>query len=57
MTDKDWNTIEAELQAAVYQATRVYEDLEHQGRITGNGHHMRGEIVDAAIKLLRERRN
>ena len=45
----------AQLTSAVYQATRLLEDLEHSGQLTGNGHHARQTIAQAAEKELRER--
>ncbi|MBK8132621.1 MAG: hypothetical protein IPK48_07860 [Gammaproteobacteria bacterium] len=40
---------------SVYAATRMVEELEYAGRIRGNGHHLRQEISEFAVKLMRER--
>lgn len=40
---------------SVYAATQLIEQLEYAGRIRGNGHHLRQEIAEFAVKLMRER--
>ena len=52
---------ETELRKRVYGATRIIEELEYKKssdggkRIRGNGHHLRQDIAEFAVKLLRER--
>lgn len=46
---------EAELTEAVYASTRILEDLEHAGLVSGNGHHLRQEIAQLAVNKMRER--
>ncbi len=46
---------QAQISNAVYEATRVIEELEHTGRIRGNGHHIRQRIAKFAEDLLTER--
>jgi hypothetical protein len=45
----------SKLASAIYQAARPLEDLEMQGLVLGNGHHMRQQIAKFATDLLRER--
>lgn len=40
---------------AVYEACGLYEQLQHAGRVGGNGHHVRQKIANAATALMRER--
>ena len=51
----------AKISKSVYKATRLIEYLEFckasdgGKRIRGNGHHIRQEIAEFAVKLLKER--
>lgn len=40
---------------AVYQACLVFETLEHQGLVRGNGHHLAQWVALTAMTLLDER--
>ena len=60
MTDEELQNMtlqaaEAKLSRRVYKATRLIEELEHTGHVRENGHHIRQEIAEFAVKLLRER--
>ena len=44
--------IRIELENAVYKATRIIEDLEGQGKVIGNGHHIRQQISAFAVRML-----
>jgi hypothetical protein len=46
---------EAEISKAVYEATAIFERLEGQGLIMGNGHHARQKLAQAAVEDLRSR--
>jgi len=46
---------EAEVSKAVYAATKIFEDLEAQGVILGNGHHARQKLAALAVEDLRSR--
>ncbi len=39
----------------VYSGSALFELLEDKGKISGNGHHIRQEIVRYAQKLMEER--
>lgn len=43
------------IQVNVYKATAIFEVLEGDGLVTGNGHHMRQQIAKAASDLVAER--
>ncbi len=53
--DMDLEEVEAVLQKAVYEATRLIEKCEKAGLIYGNGHHIRQGIADYAKSTLRMR--
>ncbi len=42
----------AAIGTAVYQATGLAEDLEHSGKIQGNGHHLRQQMALKVQTLL-----
>ncbi len=44
-----------EITNQIYEATSIFEFLEHKGKITGNGHHMRQEVSKFAEGLMRSR--
>ena len=44
--------IRIELENAVYKATGMIEDLEWQGKVIGNGHHIRQQICTFAVRML-----
>lgn len=50
-----WREAEAELSNLVYSATFLIERLEYAGKVRGNGHHVRQEIVEFATEKLKER--
>lgn len=39
----------------IYEASAIYEIMEHAGRVRGNGHHIRQKLVEMAESLLKER--
>lgn len=45
----------AKVSNEVYKATSAFEDLEAQGLVIGNGHHMRQRVAEFAASLVRER--
>ncbi len=45
----------AELSNAIYRAGAIIEDLEHAGKVHGNGHHARQHLCEAATKELESR--
>lgn len=45
----------AEITNEIYEATALFEFLEHKGKIFGNGHHMRQKVSKFAEDLMRER--
>lgn len=60
ISDADINRMDlgeasSEIGNLVYEATYLFEKLEHRGVLSGNGHHMRQQIAEEAGKLLRER--
>ena len=54
MSDELKNAIN-DIQNEVYKATSLYERLEGENKIIGNGHHMRQEVARFAGELLKER--
>lgn len=54
-TEWSLETAKAAVERAVYDATGVFEDLEHQGFILGNGHHARQLVAMHAIEELEHR--
>jgi len=44
-----------ELTNEVYDATALFELMEHRGKIIGNGHHIRQKISKFAEDLMRNR--
>ena len=48
----DLATAKVEVSNAVYEATRLIEDLEHTGKVLGNGHHIRQRIAQFAVDEL-----
>jgi len=46
---------EAEVSKAVYEATAIFEHLEGQGLLVGNGHHARQKLAQIAVEDLRSR--
>lgn len=46
--------IEAELSNRVYEAALLLEQMEHAGRIGGNGHHKAQRVAEAALKEMRQ---
>ncbi len=58
LTEDRQKGIEAVLSAKVYQAcVHVFETLEVDQTITGNGHHMAQKVADQAVELLKSRWN
>lgn len=56
MSDKmTFEQAAAEISKAVYAATGIFEKLEGEGLISGNGHHARQKIAHAAVEDLRAR--
>ena len=60
MTDERLKTLtledaEAEFQNRVYLAALFLEQLEHAGKIRGNGHHAAQKVAKEAVAELRER--
>lgn len=51
----DKETAIAEIQNAVYEATKLIEQLEIAGKIYGKGDYLRQSISNSAKKLLKER--
>lgn len=51
----DLENAKALLESDVYAACKLFETLEFEGRVYGNGHHMRQQIAAEASKLLIER--
>jgi hypothetical protein len=45
----------SEISNKVYNASEIFERLEHEGRIIGNGHHMAQKVAMFAEKLMRDR--
>ena len=43
------------LSNSVYEATALIEKLEHAGKVSGNGHHIRQKIAEYAAQVLRDR--
>lgn len=48
---------QARIQTEVYKATALFERLEMDKRILGNGHHIRQKIAEFAASLVAERWN
>ena len=46
---------ETAISAAVYEATRLIETLEHAGRLSGNGHHARQKLAELSRQELASR--
>lgn len=46
---------QSELSNKLYEASRLLEELEHAGRVLGNGHHMRQHVCAFGEQLLAER--
>jgi hypothetical protein len=40
---------------AVYEATMLLEQLEHAGKVGGNGHHLRQYVAEFAENIIIER--
>lgn len=53
--DMDFETAQAQIENAVYEATRFLEELEHAGKIQGNGHHARQKVAEFAAEELKSR--
>jgi len=51
----DLNEATAQLSNRIYKVCLLYEQLEHRGRVRGNGHHCAQQISKQAEDLLRER--
>lgn len=45
----------AKISNEVYKATAMFERLEMQGLVIGNGHHMQQRVAEFAASLVRER--
>lgn len=46
-----------ELEKRVYEATVLFEHMEHTGQVFGNGHHMRQQAQNAVKRILEEHWN
>ena len=46
---------QCELSNKVYASCFMYEQLEHLGKVRGNGHHIMQELCEMSTKLLAER--
>jgi len=46
---------QGELSNSVYESCFMYEQLEHAGKVRGNGHHIMQELCEMATKLLADR--
>ncbi len=53
--DKARDKIRLDLENGIYEATAVFEGLEHAGLIRGNGHHLRQEAARLVAELLDSR--
>lgn len=51
----DQDTAAHHLQEAVYSACALFEELEHRGKVQGNGHHVRQTIAETAVVELKRR--
>jgi len=51
----DRQTAEFAVAYAVYDATRLIEQLEREGKISGNGHHLRQQLAAAARAVVDDR--
>jgi hypothetical protein len=48
---------QVEISNKIYEATRLIEELEYAGKVSGNGHHARQKIAKFATDDLAERWN
>ena len=55
LKEMDLETAQNELSNEVYAAAGIIELLEGQGKVRGNGHHIRQNIAAYAENLLKER--
>jgi hypothetical protein len=46
-----------ELENRIYEATGLFEYLEHAGKVFGNGHHMRQQAQNAVRRIVKEHWN
>jgi hypothetical protein len=44
-----------ELSNALYKASLLFEELEHAGKVDGNGHHLAQEVCSFGDNLLKSR--
>jgi len=51
----DIEKAKTKLSNSIYEASGLFEELESEGRLIGNGHHIRQDLCEFAIKLLEER--
>lgn len=54
-SNRDYESVKNELECKVYEATKILEELEREGLVFGNGHHMRQAIAAEAVEMLKLR--